>query len=161
MPGIQTHRTESPDSRRGLQGLGRAGVKQLLGRPRRREASAECPGSPHPGSPIPIPIPGQALPRCPSAPPSQPRALPLGLGHRAGPGVPEPKMSGCPSRGASWPQQRGGRGRRSGAVRFSSGAALRPARHLRKKFARQKRRNPRLLGGAQARPLKPQGSPDW
>lgn len=46
-----------------------------------------------------LPDPGQALPRCPSAPPSQPRALPLGLGHRAGPGVPEPTMSGCPSRG--------------------------------------------------------------
>lgn len=34
------------------------------------------------------------------------------------------------------------------------GAAPRPTRHLRGKFAVQKRRNPRLLGGTQARPLK-------
>lgn len=70
-------------------------------------------------------------------------------------------MSGCPSPGASWPQQRGGRGRRgrrSEAVHSSSGAAPPPARHLRGKFALRKRRNPRLLGGAQARPLKPQVS---
>lgn len=70
-------------------------------------------------------------------------------------------MSGCPCPGASWPQQREGHRRQSESVQPSSGAAPHSVRHLRGKFALRKRRNPRLLGGAQARPLDPQASPGW
>lgn len=102
-----------------------------------------------PRTPAPLSL-GQALPHRPSAPPSPEPYLSAAATERGrgrGPGGSRPpKTLSCPFPGAPWPQERGGRRRRSEAVRSSSGAAPRPARNLRGKFAVQKR-NPRLLGG--------------
>lgn len=130
-------------------------MKRLLAWPGHLETS---PGPPGPPPRLPY------LWDRPCPPPQAPRPAP-----RPTSGVSVTKLSQGSQRlrcravlflGPPVPGQCGGRRQRSGAARSSPEAAPHPARHLRGKFAVQKRRNPRLLGGVQARPLQPHGSPD-